>query len=188
MTMPQQTPFRDVMQGWMETALGEARAALHAGEAPIGAVILNGHGEIIGQGHNTMVATGDPTTHAEMNAFASAAGSFNDTHDLFMVSTLEPCVMCTGAAMQAGVTTIIYGLQAPADAGTGRVSPPTSPDTTNPVVLGGIAAAESRALFVEWVEMHDGDASRAAQRSFITQLLTLTAGDPLPAATSAGTM
>ncbi len=75
-----------------------------------------------------------------------------------------------------------------ADAGAGRVSPPTSPDTTNPVVLGGIAAAESRALFVEWMELHDGDASRTAQRSFITQLLTLTAGDPLPAATSAGTM
>jgi len=176
MSRLQGAPLHDVMRGWMEIALSEARTALEAGEAPIGALILNGAGEIMGRGHNTMVASGNPIAHAEINAFAAAAGSFADTHHLFMVTSLEPCVMCTGAAMQAGVTTIIYGLKAPADAGTGRVAPPTSPDATNPVVLGGVGAAESRALFIEWIGRHEGDPSRASQRAFITQLLTLTAG------------
>ncbi len=172
-----EAPLHDVMRGWMEQALGLARTALDKGEAPIGALILDRAGVVIGRGHNSMVATGNPTLHAEINAFANAAGSLADASDLCMVTTLEPCVMCTGAAMQAGVTTIIYGLQAPADAGTSRVSPPTSPDATSPAVIGGIGAAESRTLFVAWMERHEGDASRQAQRAFIAQLLTLTAGD-----------
>lgn len=183
MTVPQEAPSRDTLIEWMEMALAQARIALDAGEAPIGAVIFNGDGTVMGRGHNMMVATGNPTMHAEINAFTDAAGSFDDTHDLFMVSTLEPCVMCTGAAMQTGVTTIVYGLQAPADAGTGRVAPPASPDSTNPVVIGGISPTESRALFVEWVERHDLDESRAAQRAFIKQLLALTDGDPMAPAT-----
>ena len=75
------------------------------------------------------------------------------------------------------MTTIIYALQAPADSGTGRVSPPTSPGATNPTVIGRIGAADSRRLFVEWMEQHEGDASRDEQRAFVEQLLTLTAGD-----------
>lgn len=187
MTVPGDAPLRDVMQSWMDLALEEARRALAAGEAPIGAILLDSAGRIMAKGHNTMRATGNPTTHAEMNAFAAASGQFDGAHDLCMVSTLEPCVMCTGAAMQAGVTTIVYGLQAPADAGTSRVSAPTSPDATSPDIVGDISAAESRALFVEWMELHDGDASREDQRRFITQLLTLTAGDAsavVPAAES----
>jgi len=156
---------------WMEEALLEARIGLEAGEAPIGALLVNADGDVIGRGHNTIRATGNPTMHAEMNAFANGAGKFDDTGGLCLVSTLEPCVMCTGAAMQAGVTTIIYGLPAPADSGTGRVSPPTSPDATNPVVTGGIRAAASRALFVQWLENHEGDESREGQRAFISQLL-----------------
>jgi tRNA(adenine34) deaminase len=176
-------PFQEIMRSWMHEALREARIALDAGEAPIGALILNGTGDVIGRGHNTMLAGANPTLHAEINAFASAAGSLAEARDLFMVSTLEPCVMCTGAAMQAGVATIVYALKAPADSGTGRVSPPTAPDTTHPVVVGGIGAAESRALFVAWMDRHEGDDTRNAQREFIAQLLTLTAGDSEGAAT-----
>lgn len=172
-------PLRDVMRVWMDIALAQARLALDAGEAPIGSVVLNSAGDVIGVGYNTLLKSGNPTLHAEMNAFAAGAGQFSTAKDLVMVSTLEPCVMCTGAAMQAGVTTIVYALQAPADSGTGRVSPPTSPGATNPSVIGNIGALESRALFVEWIERHDGDASRAEQRAFIEQLLTLTAGDAL---------
>ena len=172
-------PLRDVMRGWMDLALAQSRLALDVGEAPIGCVLLNSSGDVIGVGYNTLLATGNPTLHAEINAFAAAAGRFGAAKDLVMVSTLEPCVMCTGAAMQAGVTTIVYGLQAPADSGTGRVSPPTSPGATNPTVIGNIGALESRELFVAWMEKHDGDESRAEQRAFVEQLLTLTAGDAL---------
>lgn len=166
--------LRDDVIDWMGLALEQARLGLESGEAPIGSVVLQRSGELMGAAYNTCLSSGNPTAHAEMNAFASAAGKFEHAHDLFLVTTLEPCVMCTGAAMQAGVTRIIYGLKAPADAGTGRVSPPTSPGATNPTVVGDVRADESRAIFVEWMKMHAGDASRNGQREFIEQLLAST--------------
>lgn len=170
-------PEEAAWTGWMEMALSEARLALAGNEAPIGAVILSATGTVLSRGHNTMVATGNPIAHAEINAFTAGAGVLLDAGALILVSTLEPCVMCTGAAMQSGVTKIIYGLQAPADAGTGRVSPPVSPDSTDPTVIGGVGAVESRALFVEWMERHAHDPTRESQRAFVTQLLMLTPAD-----------
>ena len=76
--------------------------------------------------------------HADINGFANGAGRFGDTGGLWMVSTREPCVRRTGAAMPVGVSTIRYGLEVPADAGRGRVSPPTSPYATNSVGINGM--------------------------------------------------
>jgi tRNA(adenine34) deaminase len=179
MTEPTAGPFREIMKTWMQLALEQARIALESGEAPIGAILLDSTGEVMASAHNTMHASGSPVTHAEINAFNAAAGRFDGAQDLCLVTTLEPCVMCTGAAMQSGVTSIVYGLKAPADSGTSRVSPPTSPDATIPDIIGGIGAHYSRALFVDWMDRHEGDPSRDEQRKFVTQLLTLTAGDVL---------
>jgi tRNA(Arg) A34 adenosine deaminase TadA len=165
---------------WMLLALGEARRALSEGEAPIGCVLLDGRGAVIGRGHNTMRASGIVTAHAEMNAFHAAAERIVPGEPVVLVSTLEPCVMCTGAAMEAGVTTIIFGLRAPADAGTSRVHPPDSPGSTTPVIIGDVGADESRALFLRWLEMHAGDASRDEQRQFIDQLMALTQEGEMP--------
>ena len=163
---------------WMQEALNQARSALEAGEAPIGCVLYRADGTAISEGHNTMVSSGIVTSHAEMNAFTAAGRLIAPGDQVIMVTTLEPCVMCTGAAMQAGVILIIYGLQAPADSGTGRVRPPDSPGATAPVIVGGVGAMESRALFAQWLDMHAGDGSRSDQRAFVEQLLTLT-GDGL---------
>lgn len=160
---------------WMLLALGEARLALDAGEAPIGCVLTDGSGTILGRGYNSMRRSGVVTAHAEMNAFIAAGDRIVSGIPIVMVSTLEPCVMCTGAAMQAGVATIVFGLRAPADSGTARVHPPESPNTSAPVILGEVCAAESRSLFHRWLEMHAADESRDEQRQFIEQLLTLTA-------------
>jgi tRNA(adenine34) deaminase len=165
---------------WMRLALAEARRALDDGEAPIGCVLVDGTGAVIGQGHNTMRDTGIVTAHAEMNAFAAAGDKVVPGEPIVMVSTLEPCVMCTGAAMQAGVTTIVFGLRAPADSGTGRVHPPDSPNTSAPTIVGEVGADESRALFYSWLEKHAGDASREEQRQFIEQLLALTQDGEMP--------
>ncbi len=159
---------------WMLLALGEAKRGLDAGEAPIGSVLIDCRGAIIGRGHNTMHASGIVTAHAEMNAFATAAQRVVSGEPIIMVSTLEPCVMCTGAAMQAGVTTILFGMRAPADSGTQRVHPPESPNATSPRIIGDLAADESRALFYQWLEMHRGDPTRDQQREFIQQLIALT--------------
>jgi tRNA(Arg) A34 adenosine deaminase TadA len=176
MFVPTDVPRPDVLHDWMRIALEEARIALHAGEAPIGAALFGLDGEVLGRGHNTMVATGNAVAHAEINAFTAAAGSYEPGSRLYIVSTLEPCVMCTGASMQAGVDTIIYGLETPADSGTRRVKAPRSPGASSPGVIGNVGASESRALFLQWVTLHDvADEERKAQREFIEQLLALTA-------------
>ena len=162
---------------WMLLALGEARRALEAGEAPIGSVLIDVRGAVIGRGHNTMRASGVVTAHAEMNAFAAAARRIVAGEPIILVSTLEPCVMCTGAAMESGVTTIVFGMRAPADSGIDRVRPPVSRGSSAPRVLGDIAADGSRALFEQWLAMHRDDPSRDEQRTFIEQLLSLTAAD-----------
>ena len=162
---------------WMQRALAQARLAIQGGEAPIGCVLYRDDGTIIAEGHNTMVSSGIVTAHAEMNAFAAAGRGIAPGDRVIMVSTLEPCVMCTGAAMQAGVVQIVYALPAPADAGTGRVRPPESPGSTAPEIVGRVAAHASRALFEEWLSLHSNDDSRRDQREFVEQLLALTAAD-----------
>jgi tRNA(Arg) A34 adenosine deaminase TadA len=158
----------------MALALEQARRALEVGEAPIGCVLVNADGEVIGAGHNAMHWSGVVTAHAEIKAFEAAAHRVRPGEAYTMVSTLEPCVMCLGAAMQAGVTTVVYALRAPADAGTTRVDPPSSPNTTAPTTVGNIGAVQSRALFEAWLARHAGDATRAEQQAFIEQLLAST--------------
>jgi tRNA(adenine34) deaminase len=162
---------------WMEQALAQARLAMARGEAPIGCVLYHDDGTMIAEGHNTMMSSGIVTAHAEMNAFAAAGRGIAPGDRVIMVSTLEPCVMCTGAAMQAGVVRIVYALPAPADAGTGRVRPPQSPGATAPDIVGRVASDASRALFEQWLTLHATDESRRDQREFVEQLLALTAAD-----------
>jgi hypothetical protein len=69
------------------------------------------------------------------------------------------------------VDTILFGLPAPADSGTRRVSPPQSPESTMPRIVGGILARESRGLFKEWMKLPDRNPQ---QKEFVTQLLKLT--------------
>lgn len=170
-------PDASLQWAWMQRALEQARLALAVGEAPIGCVLYRADGSVISEGHNTMVGSGIAISHAEINAFIAAGRRIVPGERVIMVSTLEPCVMCTGAAMQAGVTLIIYGLRAPADSGTGRVRPPESPGSTAPTIAGGVGATESRTLFAQWLAMHDGDESRRDQRAFVEQLLALTRDD-----------
>ncbi len=158
------------MQAMMREALAAAEDGMAAGEAPIGCAIFDGHGRVVARGYNEMNATQNKTAHAEIVTFAKAAGKLPlDAHDFVLVSTLEPCVMCTGAAMEAAVDTIIYALQAPADAGSGRVRPPESPESQMPRIVGRVLADESRALFERWLTRHRGE----PQASYIEQLLAL---------------
>jgi tRNA(adenine34) deaminase len=144
---------------------------MNAGEAPIGCVLARGDGSVIATGHNEMNRTQNKTAHAEIVTFARAAGkSPLDARDLILVSTLEPCVMCTGAAMEAAVDTIVYALPAPADSGTQRVACPTSPETQMPRIVGRILERESRALFEEFLKTN----TRPEQKEFAEQLLALT--------------
>lgn len=164
----------------MREALAEAESGMSEGEAPIGCVLAQGQGEnlrIVARGHNRVNALSRKTAHAEMVTFENAGGADGsppalplDATDAILVSTLEPCVMCLGAAMEAGVKLVLFGLEAPADNGTQRVKPPESPESTAPEIAGGILAAESRALFEKWLIGKEG----TEQAKFVEQLLILT--------------
>ena len=164
----------------MREALQEARRGMEAGEAPIGCVIaLPGDGalRIVARGHNRMNALQNKVAHAEIVAFYDAARNEDEPpaltmecKDAILVSTLEPCVMCLGAAMEAGVNLVIFGLQAPADNGTRRVKPPQSPESSAPEIVGGVLAQESRQLFEEWLRGKED----TPQAAFVKQLLALT--------------
>ena len=95
----------------MLRALELAREAADAGEVPVGAVVLDAAGRVIGEGRNTREETHDPTGHAEVVALRAAAasiGSWNlEGHTL--VVTLEPCVMCAGAILQARIGRVVFG-------------------------------------------------------------------------------
>ena len=95
----------------MRLALDLAAKASQQGDVPVGAIVLNPSGEVVGRGFNTREADNDPMSHAEVVALREAAtanGSWRlDDHTL--VVTLEPCTMCAGAAVQARIGRIVFG-------------------------------------------------------------------------------
>lgn len=166
---------QNVLEQLMQGALSVARDGMEHGEVPIGSVLARGDGTILARGYNELNRTGDKTAHAEMITFAHVRGKVSpDAKDLILVSTLEPCVMCLGASMEACVDTIVYALRAPADSGTGRVSPPQTPGTTMPRIVGGVLPRESRKLFEQWIS---NPPNNPEQVKFVKQLLDLTRSD-----------
>jgi tRNA(adenine34) deaminase len=98
----------------MALALEEARRAESEGEVPIGALVVL-DGRIVGRGRNQVIAASDPTAHAEILALreaAAALGNYRLTGATLYV-TLEPCVMCCGAAVNARVARVVYGAADP---------------------------------------------------------------------------
>jgi cytosine deaminase len=95
------------MDQFMKAAVGEARQGLSEGGIPIGSVLVKG-GQIIGRGHNRRVQQNDPVIHAEIDCLRNTGriGSYRDT---VLYSTLMPCYLCAGAAVQFGIPRVIAG-------------------------------------------------------------------------------
>ena len=96
---------------WMELALAEARATQHTHDVPVGAIVVDGEGSVIGRGRNRREEQGDPTAHAEVLALRAAAahrGSWR-LDDVTLVVTLEPCAMCAGTILAARVPRLVFG-------------------------------------------------------------------------------
>jgi tRNA(Arg) A34 adenosine deaminase TadA len=99
---------------FMRIAIEEAKRAGEEGEVPIGAVLVSG-GEVIGRGRNRPVALSDPTAHAEIQALRQGAarrGNYRLPGSTLYV-TVEPCVMCAGAALQARLGRLVFGTEDP---------------------------------------------------------------------------
>jgi len=95
----------------MDRALALAAAAGERGDVPVGAVVTDASGAVVAEGRNLREATGDPTAHAEVVALreaAAALGSWN-LSGCTLVVTLEPCLMCAGALLQARVSRLVFG-------------------------------------------------------------------------------
>ena len=92
----------------LKEALAEARLSLREGGLPIGSVLADSAGRILARGHNLRVQTGDPTAHAEV-ACLRHAGRRRDWHELTLISTLSPCIMCTGTTLLFGIPRVIIG-------------------------------------------------------------------------------
>lgn len=92
----------------LQEALAEARKGLSEGGLPIGSVLADRSGKIVARGHNLRVQTGDPTAHAETVCLRNA-GRRRDWPELTLVSTLSPCIMCTGTALLYRIPRVVVG-------------------------------------------------------------------------------
>jgi len=92
----------------LAVAIDEARAGLIEGGIPIGAALFKETGELVSRGHNRRVQHGDPSIHAETDAFRRA-GRQRSYRKMVMVSTLAPCWYCSGLVRQFGIGTLVVG-------------------------------------------------------------------------------
>ncbi|GGM20368.1 hypothetical protein GCM10010102_15070 [Promicromonospora citrea] len=151
---------RAYWERWMGAALDEARRALDTGDVPVGAVVLDEAGGVVGLGHNEREATGDPTAHAEvlaMRAAAAARGTWR-LSGCTLVVTLEPCPMCAGALVQARVGRLVLGAWDPKAGATGSVWDLVRDQRAlhEVEVLGGVREDECGALLRAFFEARRG--------------------------------
>jgi len=94
----------------MRRAFRQAELAYEAGEVPIGCVIVDAQGKIIGQGHNQVEQLNDPTAHAEILAITAACQTLDNwrLEDCTLYVTLEPCPMCAGAILNSRIAKVVY--------------------------------------------------------------------------------
>ena len=100
----------DNQKKWMNSAIEQAAIAYEQKEIPIGSVIVS-EGQIIGRGYNKVESLKDPTAHAELIAITSASSTFDNWRliDCDLYVTLEPCIMCSGAIVNARIKNIFFG-------------------------------------------------------------------------------
>jgi tRNA(adenine34) deaminase len=134
----------------MRAALTEAALAPAGGDVPIGAVVVDETGAVLGRGHNVREAEADPVGHAEVLALREAGRALGSWRlaGCSLVVTLEPCAMCAGASVLARVDRIVYAAADPKAGAVGSLWDLPRDHRLNhrPEVVPGILAAEAAAL------------------------------------------
>ena len=137
----------------MSEALALAKEAMACGEVPVGAIVVDSAGNIIGRGRNRREETGNATRHAEIEAVEQACKALGDwrLEDCTMYVTLEPCPMCTGAIINARIPKLVYGLKDGNSGCCGSVINLFEERLGHkPAVYSGVLAAESSELLKEF--------------------------------------
>lgn len=136
----------------MRAALLEAQEALATDDVPIGAVVIDSEGAVVGRGRNIREAQADPTGHAEVVALREAAASRGSWHleGCTLVVTLEPCTMCAGAAVLARVDRVVFGAFDPKAGAVGSLWDVVRDRRLNhrPEVVSGVLDEECSALLL----------------------------------------
>jgi len=138
----------------MRRALAQGARSASSSDVPVGAVVVDGAGEPIGLGQNVRERDGDPTGHAEMLALrqAGAARSAWRLDGCTLVVTLEPCVMCAGAAVASRVDRLVFGAFDAKAGACGSVwdLPRDRASLHHPEVVAGVLEAECAAMLTEF--------------------------------------
>jgi len=150
-----------VRERWYDAvglALDEARGALSTGDVPVGAVVLDADGAVLGAGRNVREAESDPTGHAEVVALRAAARTRGEwrLEGCTLVVTLEPCTMCAGASVLARVARVVFAAYDDKAGAVGSLWDVVRDRRLNhrPEVVAGVRAAESTALLEEFFARH----------------------------------
>jgi tRNA(adenine34) deaminase len=142
----------------MQAALDEAQAALLTDDVPIGAVVVDADGSVVGSGRNIREAAGDPTGHAEIVAIRAAAVARASWRldGCTLVVTLEPCTMCAGAAVLARLDRVVFGAHDPKAGAVGSLWDVVRDRRLNhrPEVVTGVRATESTELMEKFFATH----------------------------------
>ena len=139
---------------WMDFALSEARQAGSDGEVPVGAIVVDRDGRIVGRGRNQPISSNDPTSHAEIAAIRSASltvGNYRLTGTT-LYCTVEPCMMCAGAIIHARIERVVFGAADPKAGAAGSVyNVLTDPRLNHQVsIIRAVRAAESASLLQDF--------------------------------------
>lgn len=157
------TPAGADYEAWMRRAVALAARAAESGEVPVGALVVL-DGDVVGEGWNQPISTSDPTAHAEIVALRAAARHIRNYRltGATLVVTVEPCLMCVGAAIHARLGTVVFGTTEPRAGALGStVSAHETPGLNHRLaVVGGVLADECRALMVDFFRER-----RAGERS-----------------------
>jgi tRNA(adenine34) deaminase len=151
---PVPDPVRDPWRTPMWRALDEAVRARETGEVPVGAVVLDADGAVLGVGHNARETSGDPTAHAEIVAIRAAAALRGEwrLQGCTLLVTLEPCTMCAGAIVLSRLDRLVYGARDPKAGAAGSLWDVVRDRRLNhrPEVIPGVLADECGRLLTDF--------------------------------------